>query len=233
MKNQDEVFLDKEADDFFNRNIYDFDNLPDAKKELIDNFSSILNTKKINNILEIGCHIGDLLNYCVEKFNAQKGYGIDPSIHAVNEGNRRFNKNCNLVRGVAAQDAVFNNIPKCDLAVVNDVFCWVSRGSILRSIANIDEHISENGYLIIRDFRPNQFIRNKNKHVKDHDVYCHKIIGSHVEIFKQIGNYQVLSSRVFYWNGAMFDNTQLLSKTGEYDQSENCWIDILLQKKWE
>lgn len=128
---------------------------------------------------------------------------------------------------MASQDDVFDNIPACDLVIVNDVFCWISRESILRSVANIDEHIRDSGYLIIRDFLPSSFIRNQNRHVNDQEVFCHKIIGSHAEIFKQIGNYQVLASRVF-------SDVQLsLTETHEYGVSENRWIDILLHKTWE
>ena len=227
MKNQDEVYLDKEADDFFNRNQYDFDCLPSSKKELISNFHSILERQEISNILEIGCHIGDLLNHCVKIFGAERGYGIEPSMDAVKEGQKRFSQRCHLIRGVAAQDEVFEKVPVCDLVIVNDVFCWISRDSIFRSIANIDEHICDAGHLIIRDFLPSSFIRNKNRHVKDQDVFCHKIIGSHAEIFKQTGNYQVIASRVFS------DVDFKLSTTTEFDVSENRWIDTLLQKTWK
>jgi len=227
MTNQDKVYLDKEADDFFKRNKYDFNKLPYWKQELIDNFSDYLHEKEITNILEIGCQIGDLLDYSVKKFNAIQGYGLEPSSEAVEEGKKRFSQTCHLMRGIAAHNEIFENIPACDLVIVNDVFSWISRASILRSVANIDEHISDNGYLIIRDYVPNHFIRNQNRHVKDHEVFCYKIIGSHAEIFKQIGNYQVLSSRVFT------DSNLRLSKTRELGLSEHRWMDILLQKKWE
>ena len=227
MRNQDNVYLDTEADDIFKRNKYDFGFLPESKKELINNFVSILVRQEITNILEIGCHIGDLLNYCVKTFDAEKGYGVEPSIEAVEEGKRRFSKKCELIRGVASQDDLFTKIPSCDLVIVNDVFCWMSRASVFRSIANIDEHVSDNGYLLIRDFLPVRFIRNRNRHVKSHDVFCHKIIGSHAEIFKQTGNYQVVSSRVFC------DTNLDLTKTTDYNVTENRWIDILLQKRWE
>jgi len=233
MTNQDKVYLDKEANDFFNRGKYDFNNLPDWKRELIDNFSDYLNDKEISNVLEIGCHIGDLLDYSVKTFNANKGYGIEPSSDAVEEGKKRFSQKCHFMRGIAAQDEIFENIPACDLVIINDVFSWISRASILRSVANIDEHISDNGYLIIRDYVPNHFIRNQNRHVEDHEVYCHKIIGSHAEIFKQIGNYQVLSSRVFTDLNLKRSITRSATFSPEYSPSENRWMDILLQKKWE
>ena len=224
-KNQDNYYLNKEADDFFERNRYNFSKLPEKKKALIDQFHTQISNFKIDNILEIGCHIGDLLNYSVDLFNSKKGYGIEPSSSAVNEGKKRFSK-CNLIEGIACDDSVFKEIPECDLTIVNDVFCWVSRQTIFRTIANIDEHVKENGLLIIRDFYPNINVRNQNKHIKDQDVFCHKIKGSHVDLFLQSGNYQLISAKVFT------DNENILSKIKEFSSLENRWIDVLLQKKW-
>jgi cyclopropane fatty-acyl-phospholipid synthase-like methyltransferase len=227
MKNhQDNYYFDKEANDFFDRNQYDFSKLPEKKQHLVDKFYSQLRNFKIDNILEIGCHIGDLLNYSVNLLNSEKGYGIEPSSKAVLEGKKRFPK-CNLINSIACDDTAFSEIPKCDLAIVNDVFCWVSRETILKTIANIDLHIKDEGHLIIRDFYPNSNVRNKNKHIIDQDVYCHKIVGSHVDLFLKTGNYQLISSSVFT------DSDFNLSKTKEFSLLENRWIDVLLQKKWD
>ena len=46
---------------------------------------------------------------------------------------------------------LFTKIPSCDLVIVNDVFCC-SRASFFGSIANIDEHVNDNGYLLIKTF---------------------------------------------------------------------------------
>jgi SAM-dependent methyltransferase len=226
MKNQDLVYLEQEADNYFIRNEYDFDNLIDRKKNLIDNFSEYLGSQDIDTILEIGCHIGDLLNYCVESFNSNHGYGVEPSIKAIEEGRKRFAKNCSLFHGLVGNDKTMEDIPSCDLVIVNDVFCWISRESIFRSIANIDEHLNSGGHLIIRDFLPPKKIRNQNKHLSDQEVFCHKIVGSHAELFKQTGNYQVISSKIFT------DSDLDLTMTKEYDLSENTWVDILLKKTW-
>lgn len=224
--NQDDYYLIKEGDDFFNRNKYDFNKLPKKKKSLIDQFEMYIPKNKINNILEIGCHIGDLLNYSVKLFDSKKGYGIEPSSNAIYEANKRFSSCCNFKNGVASQDLIFKDIPECELVIVNDVFCWISRETILRSISNIDEQIAKNGYIIIRDFYPETKVRNQNKHVIDQDVFCYKIVGSHVDLFLKTGNYQLISSHVFT------DTDNVLSQTKEYSLSENKWIDVLLQKSW-
>jgi hypothetical protein len=223
---QDQYYLDVEGDSFFNRNTYDFDQLPEKKKEFIDYFIKDLIGEKIDNILEIGCHIGDLLDYSVTALNAKQGWGIEPSHQAIIEGNKRFSHQCNLIHGVIGNSALLDNVPKCELVIVNDVFCWISRETILQSITNIDSIITESGYLLIRDFLPDRRLRNRNHHITDAEIYCHKILGSHTAIFCQTGNYQIISSKVFT------DNSSTLSKTKEYDSIENRWMDTLLQKKW-
>ena len=181
--NQDQYYLDKEADDFFERGKYDFSTLPDNKRSLVDGFKNLIHKDQVENILEIGCHIGDLLNYSVKEFEATKGYGIEPSSKAVEEANKRFSKNCSVSRGVASEDQIFKSFPFCNLIIINDVFCWISRESVLRSVANIDENLSEGGYLLIRDFFPDRKIRNQNMHVSDAEIFCHKVLGSHAQFF--------------------------------------------------
>ena len=166
-----------------------------------------------------------MLNYSITKFKADKGFGIEPSKEAITEGEKRFEK-CSFYNTVTSEMDNFKDIPKCDLVIVNDVFCWMSRETIFKSLANIDNKINDNGFIIIRDFYPNFKIRNKNKHVNDSDVYCHKIVGSHVNLFLQIGCYQLINSQVF------IDDNFNLSLPNKYDYSENRWIDALLKKTW-
>jgi hypothetical protein len=223
---QDKYYLDVEADAFLERNRYDFKKLPEKKKKLVEFFEDQLNKKKISNVLEIGCHIGDLLNYTVESLEANAGFGVEPSGTAVDEGNRQFGEKCRLVKGVAGDDKIFSGIPVCDLVLINDVFCWISRETIFQSVSNIDDHVSDGGYLLIRDFLPDRRIRNHNRHAGGNPIYCHKIPGSHASIFIQSGNYQIVQSRIFV------DESKELSATDEYDFMENRWLDILLKKGW-
>lgn len=224
---QDNYYLDVEADAFLERNRYDFKQLPEKKKKFVQSFEERLIDRKVSNVLEIGCHIGDLLNYTVESLKANAGFGIEPSGTAVDVGNRQFGKKCRLFKGVAGDDKIFSSIPSCDLVLINDVFCWISRETIFQSVSNIDDRISDGGYLLIRDFLPDKRIRNHNRHAGDNPIYCHKIPGSHASIFIQSGNYQIVQSQVFV------DDGKELSATDEYDYMENRWIDILLKKGWD
>lgn len=223
---QDQYYLDVEANAFFERNKYDFTQLPDKKRKLIEQFLPALKKNKIKNILELGCHIGDLLNYTVAELGANRGHGIEPSSRSVQIGKESFKDKCDIHVGIAANHVLMESIPRCELIVVNDVFCWISRDSILQSIANIDGRLNDGGYIIIRDFLPDQRLRNLNHHAVNNSIYCYKILGSHASLFTQTGNYQVMQSRVF------IDGSQELSKTNEYDFTQNRWIDVLLKKGW-
>ena len=125
-----------EADQFFDRNKYDFDKLPIKKQSLIDFYKPILEKCDLEAVLEVGCHIGDLLNYIGQSFNCEKLYGIEPSEKVVTTG-RDLYKNIEFINGVLSDDKLLQ-MPEVDLAVVNDVFCWISRETIFKSICNLD-----------------------------------------------------------------------------------------------
>lgn len=221
---QEKYYLDIEADAFFNRNIYDFDTLPPYKESLLQFLVSDNESWQLDNVLEIGCHIGDLLAAVVKLAGSQRGYGIEPSAMAVAEGQSRFSESCTIVRGTAADTETFGDIPSVDLAVVNDVFCWMSRESLITSIRNIDNKIRIGGFLLIRDFYPDRKVKNENRHAPGESIYCHKIPGSHSSIFEATGMYEVVKSRIFS------DESFRLSTENEFGWLENRWRDVLLRK---
>jgi len=219
---QDDVYKKIEADQFFERNAYDFNILPEKKKSLIDYHFKVLNTGTNNAVLEIGCHIGDLLHYAGEKFGSSRRVGIEPSKKAVEHGKKIFHKN-HYITGVIA-DKLEIDFKPVDLIIINDVFCWISRETLFLSLTNIDKVLKIGGKILLRDFLPNGFVANRNKHVTDHQVFCYKVIGSHGQIFVDSGKYKLLSSRVF-----MGDELSL-SKETYSDDLEDRWVDMLLLK---
>ncbi|MDC1160476.1 class I SAM-dependent methyltransferase [Luminiphilus sp.] len=221
---QEEYYLNVEADAFFKRNPYDFETLPTYKESLLEFLVSENDSLQLANVLEIGCHIGDLLAAVVNIAGSERGYGIEPSALAVAEGLNRFSESCNFIRGTAADTEKFEEIPLVDLAIVNDVFCWMSRESLMTSIRNIDNQIRIGGLLLIRDFYPDRKVRNRNKHAGDEPIYCHKILGSHSAIFEATGMYEVVKSRIFS------DRSFSLSRANDLGWLENRWRDVLLKK---
>ena len=88
---QSDVFLESEGDGWFERNkvavnskthFYETETIKRVLQSYKDN---------IREICEIGSGNGAKLNDLCEFFNA-RGYGIDPSINAVNAGNETYKK---------------------------------------------------------------------------------------------------------------------------------------------
>lgn len=221
---QEKYYLEVEADAFFSRNHYDFDSLPPYKQSLLGFLADDADSLSFDYVLEIGCHIGDLLAAVVRVGEAKRGYGIEPSAMAVAEGQRRFSETCTIARGTCAESSLFEDIPESDLVIVNDVFCWMSREGLLTSIRNIDSRVKIGGYLLIRDFFPDKKIKNQNKHAGDKPIFCHKIPGSHSSIFEATGMYEVVKARIFS------DESFELSTQNELGWLENRWRDVLLRK---
>jgi len=219
---QDEVYKTIEADQFFARNKYDFSQLPPKKKTLIDNYVDLLAEEKVDTVFEVGCHIGDLLNYAGQLFNSRKRVGIEPSQLAVKQGEDLFPKN-EYITGVIAELSEIVDFAS-DLTIINDVFCWISRETLFQSINNIDRTLKVGGRLLIRDFYPEKFTANPNKHVPDHSVYCYKVPGSHGQLFLDSGKYKLIRSKVF-------DGSELSLSKHEFESSfEDRWVEMFMIK---
>jgi len=225
---QDECYLTVEGDAFFKRN-FQGKELP----ELRDNKATICEQLKSSGIvfkrvLEYGCNYGDLLNYLVRNDEVGCAFGVEASSEAIAYGNEHYGDSINLVHGIIADNEINNNAEfqaSFDLVIVDDVFGWVSRQTILQSIANIDDVIAEDGYLFIRDFYPDRRTKNENHHVSDGSVFNYKVPGSHAAIFIATGSYDTVLQNVYYDNTAMSSNYQS-------DNPFNYrWVDTILQKK--
>ena len=85
---QKQVFLDKESDSWFERNlsfIESFDGNHDAICALIDRYSL-----KPKRILEIGCSAGYRLAYLKTRFPSAEVRGVEPSKRAVDYGKEKL-----------------------------------------------------------------------------------------------------------------------------------------------
>lgn len=224
---QDDYYLNKEGDGFFSRNFEgkDLPVLRDNKKSIL----AFINETGVefNSVIEFGCNYGDLLNY----FSVEMGktaVGVEASKKAVEQGLKLYGDNISLYHGIINDNCISsdpNNSNNFDLAIVEDVFSWVSRETILSSVLNVNNLIREGGYLFIRDFKPNRHTKNRNHHVADTDVFNFKVLGGHCQILLSTGTYEIVSEKVYY------DNT-VMSSGYKCDNPFNYrWSDILLQKK--
>jgi cyclopropane fatty-acyl-phospholipid synthase-like methyltransferase len=226
MKIQDKYYLEKEGDDFFSRNFegHKAPNLRENKKTIL----SCIENSKINfdSVIEFGCNYGDLLNYFSTVLDKQC-VGIEASNKAVEYGRKLYSDAVEFHHGIIADNPVSNDASKdslFDLAIVDDVFSWVSRNSILASIANVDKSIKDGGFLFIRDFSPHKFTKNLNHHVKSADVFNFKVVGSHSKILMQTGMYEIVAENIYY--------DRSMSAGYKCDNPFNYrWSDVILQKK--
>ena len=227
MSVQDEYYLEKEGDDFFTRNFEgkEVDGLRDNKKTILDFIEK--SKIKFDSVIEFGCNYGDLLDF-YSRDKSIRAVGIEASSKAVKYGKERYSNGIELHHGTIGDNYISNNPENegsFDLAIIDDVLSWVSRGTILQSLSNIDKAIKEGGYIFIRDFKPNKLTKNRNHHVDDSDVFNFKVVGGHYQILVSTGMYEVVSENVYY------DKT-IMSAGYKCDNPFNYrWSDVILQKK--
>jgi len=227
MGNQDDYYLNKEGDDFFNRN-FEGKEVPELRPNKVT-ILDFINKSNISfkDVIEFGCNYGDLLNY-LSVNNDCACVGIEASNKAIQYGKDLYGENISLYHGVIADNIISNdsvNDGRFDLAIIDDVFGWVSRSSILASISNVDKAVKDGGFIFIRDFKPHKFTKNRNHHIKDSDVYNFKVLGSHLQIFLSTGMYEIVREEIYY--------DELMSGDYVCDNPFNYrWSDVVLQKKY-
>ena len=114
-----------------------------------------------------------------------------------------------------------------DIIVIDDVLSWVSRETIFKSFANIDYLLKNEGLLFLRDFYPNENLKNRNHHAADRQIYNYKVNKSHAEILIASGNYEIESQVVFY------DNIGMSTSYKADNKYIYRWIDTILIKQQE
>ena len=185
MADQDQIFLKKEGDGWFKRNLSALGNSFDIPLYLIEQYN--LKPKKV---LEIGCSNGWRLAKIGDKYGAEC-FGVEPSLKAIEDGRRKYPK-IKFKRGLAS---LLPFKEKFDLVVINFVLHWVDRGSLLKAIAEIDRVLSKNSFLIIGDFLPDYPIRNRYHHLLKQKVYTYK--QDYAEIFISSRLYELVAKITF------------------------------------
>lgn len=183
-KKQRKIFLEFEGNNWYNRNksiLLKFDPNYDFPIKLIELYQI-----KPNNVLEIGCCFGYRLNYINKIFRA-KCFGIEPSLKAVEEGEKRY-PNIKIIQGT------FSEIPldeKFDLIITNFVFHWIDRGLLAKCVNEIERLLLPGGYLIIGDFFPKYPKKNKYHHLPKEDIWTFK--QNYSKLFLSLENYILIA----------------------------------------
>ena len=175
-------FLENEGNSFFTRNMSAFNNIEYINDDII--LKNIKNISLNNsNILEIGCSNGWRLNELSNIFPNNNYYGVDPSTNAIDYGKENYK---NIIFNISTCDElfIFEN-KKFDLIMIPFVFMYIDRELLLKSIAEIDRILKNNGILIITDFYSNRQRKNKYKYIENSFIYKQNFF----EIFLSTKNY--------------------------------------------
>lgn len=84
---------------------------------------------------------------------------------------------------------------KFDLVIISFVLMWVSRETMMKSLAEIDRVIPEKGYLIVNDHYPEAPTKRDYHHLPDKTVFTHK--QDYANIFLSTSLYSLVARTTF------------------------------------
>lgn len=181
--NQDQIFFEREGNAWFRRNKAVL-----LKEEKIDwpiyLLDLLSNKNEIDAALDLGCANGWRLNKIREKFKNIQCVGIDSSLAAVEDGKKRYPA-LELYHGTLSQIFLKSAF---DLVIVYFVLHWVDRGTLVKSISEIDRVTKDGGFLMLGDFLPDFPHRRKYHHLPQEEVYTYK--QDYAKIFESFGIYK-------------------------------------------
>ena len=207
MTNQSKVFLDSEADAWFDRN----------NENILNNQSSVNHSRKIltqwcssrkeniSKILEIGAGNGIPLAYLADQLDAD-AYGIEPSSKAVKlwEEQKQFiqgGEKTNLQVGIASTLPFSND--KFDMVVFGFCLYLIDRKDLFQSISEADRVLKDGGLLAIIDFDPSKPYKNLYSHKQGIKSYKN----NYSDIFLSSGHYALMYKHSYSHEGSTFHET--------------------------
>ncbi len=228
---QDNFYKKVESDDFYKRNFKNHFNYKNLNKKnlrnskleiykiLKDNFKL---SKKIK-VLEIGCFIGDLLNYLKLKHKC-KVFGIEPSSKACNFAKKKYG--LKIENKTFINSKYFNlsikNYNSFDVIICDDVLSWFDRDIIMSSLGVIDWLLKKKGIIFFRDFEPKKNFSHPNHHWRKNKIYNFKIKDGHKSFFLNSGKYKKIYHKKYF--------SKKMQKIKIKNLESMIWGDTILQK---
>lgn len=198
MKTQKDIFLKSEGDEWYQRN-------QDAIKKRLENDIIIKSLESLNinpqNVLEVGCADGYRLNEIHSKFQSNC-YGIEPSLKAVESGNKKYPK-INLVQADASNMKFDKN--SFDLIIFGFSLYLCDRDDLFKIGYLADKFLADNGHIVIYDFYSKINFQNKYSHKEG--LFSYKMDNS--KIFNWHPSYMIIFERLFNADGENWNNNNL------------------------
>lgn len=182
MGKQDRIFFEYEGNNWFRRNKESLKVDGDLPLFLME----IYNIKP-RRVLEVGASNGYRLAEIHKKFGAEV-YAVEPSTSAIKDGEKEFPF---IIFQRATMETMRPEKHFFDLIIVNSVFHWVDRETLLSNIANLNNALNWGGYLIIGDFQL-QFPTKRKYHHLEEKVSTYKL--DYKKIFLATGFYKEIAT---------------------------------------
>ena len=187
---QEDIFIKHEADAFYERN---FSRLSVPVPQNHNVIKSIKNIKlpKSASFIDLGGGSGAVTAGIKKSQPSWKGTVLEPSRKATKLGSKIFPW-INFVNGSITKK---KDMPKktYDLAIISMVFSWIDRSLLSQAIANVDNLVKPEGYILIHDFYT-PFARANSYHHKE-GLFTYKqdytqpflSLNTYTEVFRNLG----------------------------------------------
>lgn len=175
--NQTEVFIESEADSWFERNFSQ-----QVKKDRENDLALQFLLKQDltdKSVVEIGCADGWRLADLDKTFNCSC-IGIEPSSKAVEAGRERYGENIKLMMGTAAETGLETD--SADVVIAGFCLYLCDRSELFKIAYEVDRILKDGGLLLIVDFLPPFAYKNP---------YHHK---------EGLNSFKMDYSQMFIWN---------------------------------
>lgn len=214
MAKQDDVFFATEGDKWFNRNKTVLSQRGPEDDEILSLVK--MYSLKPERVLEVGASNGYRLFYLHQQ-NKCEVYGVEPSEEAIQSGQNAY-PCINFQRATAESMKYADKF--FDMVLINGVFCWIDRDSLLRSCANIDRVLKWGGHLVIGDFQIPLFLKRRYHHVTDQDLFTYKM--PYKNIFLSTGIYKEIATISYNHDSHIYTDATTF---------QNYWSVTLLKKE--
>lgn len=214
-QDQDTVFLNQEADAWFERNV-DSATTPVSSDHRVLQALRQVTLLKQGMLLDVGGAAGKVAAGFQREYPEWKCCVVEPSSKAIAAGRAAFPQ-IEFYQGSITQPEGLP-VVNADVVIVSGVFCIVDRQLLSRAVCNVDLALKDGGFLVISDF-DSPFLRaNAYKHYAG--LYTYK--QDYAEIFRQLGIYQVI-----YRLSETLVHHSISDADDPYDRQ---WVTTVLQK---
>ncbi len=148
-------------------------------------------------LLEVGACYGRNLKHFKDEFGFEC-YGIEPSAEAVNYGNEIYKGEIHLQVGTS--DVLPYEDGKFDIVILGFCMYNVARKDLMKSVAEADRVLKENGYLIITDFDTKMPFKRENIH--NPNVWTYKM--QYTDLFLANPQYFLVEKRNYSIGSGLF-----------------------------